>query len=151
AELIAQEHGASIVSADTYPGLYARRVDDLGGPLVFRAALLGKAHGMCFKDAIHRVGLRYSVVVDNTNLTTQEIAPYILLAQAYNATPKIIRMECDPERAFARQTHGVPRRIERDGKLVAGFDAMVERLAAFKPVHHWQSLPGFTIETVKSL
>jgi len=49
------------------------------------------------------------IIVDNTNLTAAEIAPYILPAEANGYTVKVIRVGCDPELAFSRQKHGVPR------------------------------------------
>jgi hypothetical protein len=69
------------------------------------------------------------------------MAPYFLLAQAYGAVPKIVRVACDPDRAHARNTHGVSRQ---------GFDAMNARLTAFKPAPHWQFIPGFSIETIEN-
>lgn len=48
------------------------------------------------------------VVVDNTNLSAWEISPYVLAAESAGATVTIFRVACDPAKAFARQSHGVP-------------------------------------------
>lgn len=46
------------------------------------------------------------LVVDNTNITVAEIAPYAALALAYGASLEIITLEVNPE--DAKNVHGVP-------------------------------------------
>lgn len=133
---IAGETWGEVVSADTFPGLYTPQAD---GPPMFNVALLGNAHGACFRRAIEMLQAGRSVVVDNTNTTQLEVAPYVQLAQAFGAAPKLVRITCDPDKAFARNTHGVPRQ---------GFDGMVKRLEAFEPAFHWQFIPGFETRTI---
>jgi predicted kinase len=49
------------------------------------------------------------VVVDNTNISVIEIAPYIAVAQAYGIKSRIITLTVEkPETAAARNVHGVP-------------------------------------------
>jgi predicted kinase len=48
-----------------------------------------------------------TIVVDNTNCTIAEIAPYVALAQAYGAEVEIVRINIDPEIAHERNTHGL--------------------------------------------
>lgn len=84
----------------------------------FDPTLLSRAHGECFKRAIDWVSKGWDIVVDNTNLSAWEISPYSLLAQSLDTPFEIHRVECDPEVAFARQTHGVPRN---------SFDRMVQQ------------------------
>lgn len=79
----------------------------------FDPSKLSLAHGECFKDFI--TNLRNDtdlVVVDNTNTTAVEIAPYILGAQAYGYEVEIITVMCETEDdincAAARNSHGVP-------------------------------------------
>ena len=131
---IAREFGAVVVSADTFPGLYGP-----GGS--FNIGLLGAAHGACFKSAIEALQAGESVVVDNTNTTTLEVAPYVQAAQAFGATPRIVRVNCEAGKALARNTHGVPE---------AGHAGQVARLAAFEPAFHWQFIEGFEIDEIEN-
>ena len=90
---------------------------------VFDFHLLGKAHGECllsFVESLKQIEWserRYgqllsasfiTIVVDNTNCTIAEIAPYVALAQAYGAEIEIVRINVEPEVAHERNTHGVP-------------------------------------------
>ena len=133
-ERIAREFSADLHSADNFPGLYPEE----GG---FAVALLGAAHGACFKGCIESLQAGRSVVVDDTNTTALEIAPYVQLAQAFGAEPKIVRIVCDPAKALARNTHGVP---------AAGHAGQVERIAAFEPAFHWQFVPGFEVSEIEN-
>jgi len=112
-----------IISADDY------FMSD--GKYKFDKLQLTKAHGQCLKLFVALVkpdkkvvilsGLPGSgkskfattvdadIVVDNTNLSVAEIAPYVALSMAYGAHYQIIRIKCDPSVAFARCTHGVPK------------------------------------------
>lgn len=79
----------------------------------FNSAKLSLVHGECFKDFItHLHNDTPLVVVDNTNTTAVEIAPYILGAQAYGYDVEVITVMCesnDDVRACARRnSHGVP-------------------------------------------
>lgn len=90
------------------------------GEYRFDASKLGEAHAAClrnFTEAIQDGSV--AVVVDNTNTTIAEIAPYAALAQAYGYELQIVTIYCDPEVAHARNTHGVP---------LAAVQAMSERL-----------------------
>lgn len=75
---------------------------------VFDASKLGVAHAMCFGDFIHelRTGTEL-VIVDNTNSTAVEIAPYMLGASAFGYEAKIVRVNCSPRLAYERGKHGV--------------------------------------------
>ncbi len=72
----------------------------------FAANRLSEAHGMCFRQAIESLLAGRSVVVDNTNTTTEEIAPYILLAQSMGAECVVIHVPGPVD--LARNVHGVP-------------------------------------------
>ena len=67
------------------------------------------------------------LLVDNTNLSAWEISPYVQVASAYEMPCQIVTMKCDPEVAFNRQVHGVPKK---------NYDHMVRNLE-----HRW--LPPF--------
>lgn len=92
------------------------------------APQLSKAHAWCFKDAIAFAMDGRDFVVDNTNLTSIEIAPYHLLARSFHFDVEIRRIHCPPETAWGRQTHGVPRQA---------FDSMVARFESFEPAPWW--------------
>ena len=74
----------------------------------FDVTKLGKAHGVCFKKAVEAVMRGESVVVDNTNGSVAEIAPYYALGQAFGMEIEVVRMVCSVETAAARNVHGVP-------------------------------------------
>jgi dephospho-CoA kinase len=72
-------------------------------------AEIGQAHAACLRKFVGLViEADIDIVVDNTNTSVAEVAPYAALALAYGREVKIITVECDPEVAFARNVHGVP-------------------------------------------
>jgi predicted ABC-type ATPase len=85
-----------------------------GGSYNFDVSKLSEAHGSCFKNYIESMQNRTEyIVVDNTNTTAEEIAPYILGAQAFGYEVEIKTILCTPndlERFAARNRHGVPLR-----------------------------------------
>jgi predicted kinase len=83
----------------------------------FDPTKLTEAHRECYRRFLYAIRSSDShIVVDNTNLSAHEISPYWAVGDVYGFTVTIIRVRCDPEVAFKRQTHGVPR---------ATFDRMV--------------------------
>lgn len=82
---------------------------------------LGEAHNACVRAlffAINVALLTHSAdasaaveafVIDNTNTTALELAPYVALAAAFAIPCELVTLECDPEVAAARNTHGAPR------------------------------------------
>lgn len=83
------------------------------GEYKFDVKKLGQAHGECLKHFVYLVsqkphGNRVPVVVDNTNTSMMEVAPYAQLALAYGHELEIIILEAPLELAHARNTHGVP-------------------------------------------
>ena len=94
---------SGVVSADLY--------FCFNGEYNFDPKKLSEAHGWCFRKFIEELrrnphGLDL-VIVDNTNTTEAEIAPYVLGAQAYEAEVEIITFFCEPEIAHKRNVHGV--------------------------------------------
>jgi predicted kinase len=74
---------------------------------------IGEAHASCLRDFVAelypmRKDAPRGVIVDNTNTTAVEIAPYYALALAYGAEVKIVRVHCPFEVAHPRNVHGVP-------------------------------------------
>lgn len=79
------------------------------GEYVFVPAEIGEAHFNCFDKFVGIVDEGVSdIVVDNTNTTAWELAPYFRYAEYKGYTVKIIRLLCDPVAAHARNVHGVP-------------------------------------------
>lgn len=70
----------------------------------------GKAHDWCLKKYLGTLqsGFLGNVIVDNTNVSLVEIAPYARLAQALCIPFKIVYVYCDPVVAYSRNLHGVP-------------------------------------------
>jgi len=134
AQKIAEEFKGVIASADDYPGLYTYLQS---GTVVYNTRLQAKAHAACLRKAIEALHAGKNVVVDNTNTTRNEVEPYVRVAHAFGALPVLVRINCDPEKAFARNTHGVPLAVHK---------GMAERLANFTPADRWRDL-GFATLT----
>lgn len=120
--------GKSTLRAHTYAGVPVCSADDYfveDGVYRFDPSKLPAAHAACLRRFVYLLTERQEditdIVVDNTNTTVAEIAPYAALALAYGYTLDIVTVECDPEVAFTRQTHGVP---------LAAIQAMAKRLSA---------------------
>lgn len=94
-------------------------VDPLTGEYKFDSAMLGWAHSRNFKRFLDELAFGFQtqtrtlIVVDNTNIRCWEVSPYVLAAQAFGHSVKIVRVVCDVEVAAARNTHGVPADIVR--------------------------------------
>ena len=105
--------GAVVCSADKFPGLY------VNGEIQF--AKLSDAHNACLRNfTVALLEGAPVIVVDNTNTTATEIAPYAAMALAFGATLEILTIECDADTAHGRNLHNVPR---------GGVEAQAERLA----------------------
>jgi len=111
AERIAKHYGTSpiTVSADRY---FVKN----DGKYKFNAAELPQAHAYCllkFTEVIYGsysgqwLGYTAAVIVDNTNLTTVEMAPYVALAMACGCEVEIVTVHCDPKVAAERNIHNV--------------------------------------------
>lgn len=79
----------------------------------FDPMLLGKAHAACFRRAVtfmrewEDVTSHGTLVINNTNSSIAEIAPYMAAAGAYGASASILCLRIDPRVAAARNVHGV--------------------------------------------
>jgi predicted kinase len=116
------------------------------GVYTFNPSELGKAHGDClwqYADVLRSnddlLSWGYShgdkrvpeiLVVDNTNTTALELAPYVALAQAYNVEYEIRVFNCTPEESFQRNTHDVP--LSSCQRM---YDRMQQTLKNFP--YHW--------------
>ena len=99
-----------VVSADDY---FMRD----GGYYDFDPALLGEAHADCLRRFVRAIQpgvcsepTPTRVVVDNTNTTVAELAPYAALALAYGYELEIVILHCEPSVALQRNVHNVPER-----------------------------------------
>jgi hypothetical protein len=113
--LVREHHaGAIVCSADHH-------FTDDDGVYRFDPTQLPEAHGACLRKFAGYAAIGGpgdpDLVVDNTNTTVAEIAPYAALALAYGHELLVVTVECDPAVAAARNTHGVP-------------EAAVKRMAA---------------------
>lgn len=80
----------------------------------FSPTRLPEVHAACLREYVASLapigapGLPELLVVDNTNTTLVQVAPYVALAQAYGAEVEIIQFDISPEVAHGRSTHEVP-------------------------------------------
>lgn len=114
ADTVAAGKKACVVSADNY-------FTSTDGTYNFNPAMLGNAHGACFKAFIEALQESSTdvVIVDNTNTTMLEIMPYYQAARAFqpDATITITTVYCDAAIAAARNQHNVPEKtIQRQAK-----------------------------------
>lgn len=96
------EHRA-IFSADD------NMVDALG-TYKFDPSRLKEVHAKCLRSFVLAMSLppeKSFFIVDNTNLTVAEIAPYAALAQAFGHEMEIVTGECPAELCAKRNVHGV--------------------------------------------
>jgi len=82
------------------------------GTYTFVPSELPKAHGACLRQAIRLAAspMVKIVVVDNTNTSAVEMAPYVCLGQAYGMYVRIVRIVAPLETCVARNVHNVPER-----------------------------------------
>jgi predicted ABC-type ATPase len=110
AQELVQKTPASIawVSADQY-------FTDEDGGYHFDPAKLGEAHGYCLRQFVANLqldsdyGVKNSlVIVDNTNTTVAEAAPYMALAAAYGFDALLVTLDVPVAEAIGRGIHFVP-------------------------------------------
>lgn len=83
----------------------------------FNPSKLPMAHQQCMKAFVMMLqgavdsGQKHSIIVDNTNIHSHEIAPYYLVGEAFGAEVEILRVEEKLDVCISRQTHGVPERV----------------------------------------
>lgn len=83
-EYAKDRHTPFVCSADDFPGLYGEN------GINFR--LLGEAHKECFLQFIHACEEHSFPVVDNTNCSMDQLAPYVRVATAFEREVKIVAM-----------------------------------------------------------
>jgi predicted kinase len=116
-----------VVSADDY---FMRR----DGSYAFDPSKIGAAHQECLRNFTRRLGVLSldTLIVDNTNTTVLEAAPYIALGLAHCADVMVHVFPVDYSVGAARNVHGVPANVvQRMGETIA--EEWPTRLP-----YHWQ-------------
>lgn len=92
---------------------------------------LAEAHAACLRrfvdllNAPPRLGSTMHIIVDNTNTTQAEVAPYVALGMAYG---HVVTLRSFPGRGPGMDVHNVPEHV---------YHAMVDRIAKFAPAPFW--------------
>jgi predicted kinase len=123
-ELAAAASTVECVSADAF-------FTDADGRYSFDGAKLGEAHAECLRHFVRALqtdnayGVRDSLVlVDNTNTSIAECAPYMALAAAYGFKALIVTLDVPGRIAHARNLHGVSAEgVEAQGWRMAADEA----------------------------
>lgn len=101
----------------------------------FDPSKLQEAHEACLHDFVCEVqGMEplegdADIIVDNTNTTVEEIAPYYAVARAFGYQVELITFHIEWEIAAQRNQHGVP-----DGAI----QTQLQRLRALRIPSFWQ-------------
>lgn len=94
-----------------------------------RIRLGAEAHQRCLRKFAKLVmGDDVRVIVDNTNTTAAEVAPYVALAQAFGHEVRIVHVVNTAQQSEAHNMHGVPTSV---------IERMAANLAAFDPPPWW--------------
>jgi predicted kinase len=110
--------GKSTYARKHYPAAYKVSADDFfmkDGEYKFDPKDLSKAHASCLQRFTNLVTHDYggNIVVDNTNTTAVEIAPYAALALAYGHELEIVTLDVPFNVAWGRNVHKVPLEVAR--------------------------------------
>lgn len=106
--------GKSTIIKNVHPKSAVFSTDDYykkNGEYNFKAELLSEAHAWNlrrFVEHIQKMEWDVDTVVDNTNTTIAEMAPYVAVAKAYGHKVKVVLVTCNPQKAWERNVHGVP-------------------------------------------
>ncbi|MFA5049170.1 MAG: AAA family ATPase [Patescibacteria group bacterium] len=102
------------------------------GEYKFNPKKLSEAHGQCLRSFVESIHMGASlIVVDNTNTSVAEIAPYATLALAYGYELSIEIFKVDVDAAATRNLHGVPR--ETIIKMAQRIDSLEKKLPSWWP------------------
>lgn len=124
------------------------------GKYCFDPAKLSCAHSACLLEFIEACmpincdNTNSVLVVNNTNLNSEEIAPYYAISKAYGLDVELVTLFCSPEVAL-RNTHGVPlHTLERmDKKLWARTLPPFWQLGDTRLV--WNGLAGYVDQSYR--
>ncbi len=94
-----------------------------------RTLQFSHASAACFKAAIQAVESGTpSIIIDNTNTSVAEVAPYVALAEAFGYSWSVLTIHADIDRAWNRNVHGTP---------WSSMARMKARMDAFDPPTWW--------------
>lgn len=109
-----------------------------GGEYKFDHTKLGEAHAACLRSFLSELDagriMPKILIVDNTNTTDLEMAPYYAIAKAFSAEVELVTLLCNPKVAAARNKHGVP---------LASCEAMDRRIRNNMPDGKNRRVPPF--------
>lgn len=80
----------------------------VNGKYTYKLERAGYAHGRCLRGFAEVLATPIDaqlLIIDNTNTTVADVAPYMALAQAYGCDAHILRVPCNWEVAAARTIH----------------------------------------------
>jgi len=81
------------------------------GKYVFEPAKLGEAHASSVRNFVNACTSNLTkIVVDNTNTSIEQIAPYYAVAKAFGYKVKFVKMNTDLDVCASRNLHGVGRK-----------------------------------------
>jgi predicted kinase len=124
-KLLKNRKDSVVVSADDY-------FMGADGKYRFIPSELGNAHHCCLFSFIEWVERRKrTVIVDNTNTTVAEVAPYAALALAHDYKVQIITIKANAREAARRNVHGVP--VETVLRMAKRLKEETPRLPAWWP------------------
>lgn len=85
------------------------------GQYKFSPSKLSEAHSSCLRGALEAMrdthdvdSVERIIIIDNTNTSIAEVAPYAAAALAYNHELKVITLIGDISTCIERHTHGAP-------------------------------------------
>ena len=97
------------------------------GVYKFHGSKLERSHGTCFRQVIESLQSRVPVVVvDNTNITIEGVAPYVAAGDAYGYKVRLLCLRVDPKIAGPRNAHNVPQ-VKVD-EMAQTFEAFLKNL-----------------------
>ena len=90
-DVVSCQDNVVICSADNFPSLYREN-----GSIDF--SKLGEAHQACFLSFLRTMSRELHsdkdfTIVDNTNCSMDQLAPYVRVATAYNVEPEIVALQ----------------------------------------------------------
>ena len=150
--------GKSTFIRDSYPGAAVVSADHffmVNGEYVFDGSKLPEAHGACLKQFIERASSperrvypdydydNQVLIVDNTNTTVHEIAPYAAVALAYGHELELVVIHCDPKVAAARCIHDVP-----TDRVALQYKRLMNTLAKSPEGHYKALVPWWPVKEV---
>jgi predicted kinase len=122
----ANAQDAVVVSADHF--------FEVDGKYIFDPTKLGEAHRACFRQFMDAVlAQKPHIVVDNTNISAWEFAPYVIAGEAYGYEVEIRTLVCTVDVSLQRKELVPPGDVKRmDERLQKETREMPPR---FKAIH----------------